>query len=92
MEAERGSDANMGIEALCSDTLLLRTPMVVLGLHLEEVQAHMEIGAHANLLTHKMPSLVTIVHRTVLRIVIEGIIRCDYLTVDLLDVILVASQ
>ena len=92
MEAEGGIDTRMGIEAFGSDTLLLRTSMIVLGLHLQEVQAYMEVGAHADLLTHEMPSLMAVVHRTVLRIVIEGIIRCDDLTVDLLDVVLVASQ
>ena len=92
MEAEGGIDTRMGIEAFGSDTLLLRTSMIVLGLHLQEVQAHMEVRAHADLLTHKMSGLMAVVHRTVLRIVIEGIIRCDDLIVDLLDVVLVASQ
>ena len=84
--------ASMRVEALGRGALLLRAPVIVLRLHLEEVQPYMQIGAHADLLAHEMTSLVAVIHRTVLRVVVERIIWCDDLTVDLLDVILVAGQ
>ena len=92
VKTERGGGTCMRVEILCGSALLLRTPMVVLGLHLKEVQSHMEVGAHTDLLTHQMSCLMTIIHRTILCIIIEGIIRCDELTIDLLDVVLVASH
>ena len=74
------------------DALLLRAPVVVLRLHLKVVNAYMEIGTHAQLLALQMAHLMTVIHRAVLRIVVECIIRCDDLAVDLLHVILVAGE
>ena len=92
VKAEAASGPCLGIEALGSGTLLLGAPVVVLRLHLKVVDAYMEIGTHAQLLALQMTHLMAVIHRTVLRIVVEGIIRCDDLAVDLLHVILVAGE
>ena len=92
VKAEVASGPRLWIEALGSGALLLGAPVVVLRLHLKVVDAYMEIGAHAQLLALQMAHLMTVVHRAVLRIVVEGIIRCDDLAVDLLHVILVAGE
>ena len=92
VQTKGGGDSCARIEALGGGALLLRATVIVLRLHFEEVQPHMQIGTHADLLAHEMTCLVAVVHRAVFRIVVERIIRCDDLTIDLLDVILVAGQ
>ena len=92
VEAEGAALVGQGIEALGSGALFLRTPVVVLRLHLQVVDADVEIGTHAEFLTLQMACLMTVIHGVVLGIVIEGIIGCDDLTVDLLDKIFIACE
>ena len=72
--------------------LLLRTPVVVLGLHFQKVQARVHIAADAEFLAVGMTGFVGGVHCTVVGVKIEGIIRCDALAVDLLDEVVVLGH
>ena len=72
--------------------LLLRTPVIIFGLHFQKVQAGVHITADTELLAVGMTGFVGGVHRIVVGIEIERIIRCDTLAVDLLDVIVVLGH
>ena len=69
--------------------LLLRPPMIVLGLDLHELQVGADIGAEANLLTARMTMLVLLIHRESLCIEIGRVVEHIALPIDVLHVVVV---
>ena len=81
-----------GIEAFHRHALLLGAPMIVLGLHLEEIEPCIDVRADTQLLAHQMACLVAIIHGAIGRIEVECIIRRDAQTTRLLHEIVVACN
>ena len=62
------------------DAFLLRSAVVVLRLHLQELQVAAHIGAEAHLLAPRMPRLVDAIHRKVVGIEVGGVVFRQSLT------------
>ncbi len=78
-----------GVEGADADALLLRAAAVVLRLHLQEVQPGVHVTADAELLTVGVARFVLLVHRAVVGVEVNCVIRCDALAVDDLGVVVV---
>ena len=74
------------------NTFLLGAAVVVLGLHLQEVQARVHIGADAQFLTARMPVLVNDVHVVVGRVEIGRVIGRNAYTIDILGAIVIPGE
>ena len=81
-----------GIEALHGHSLFLRSPVVILGLDFQEVQASINIGANAEFLAHEMPCLMHLIHLTVVGVEIKCIIGRDTQPTRLLHEIVFACN
>ena len=74
------------------DTLLLGASVVVLCLHLHELQMRADIGAETYLLTVGVSVLVGSIHRKVVSIEIGGVVQHVALTINVLNEIVLTGH
>ena len=74
------------------DTLLLSAPVIVLGLHLHELQPTDAVGAKTDLLAVGVPTLVLVIHSEVAGVEIGRIIRQITTAIDVLHEIVLLGH